>query len=82
MDIAKILSTAKLHKKNIYLANYQDRQYTIQLDDRQQLHSIAYFDELENKVQMIFHKMKYKKGILAPVLLECKYPRDYDMIRG
>jgi len=81
MDIAKILNKAKLHSDNIYVAQYENKQYTIQLH-KQMLHSIAYFDDLENKVQIVFKHMKYGKGDLPKKTMKCNYPKDYDMIRG
>ena len=59
IDIAKILKKATLHSENIYVAEYENKQYTIQLDKRQRLHSIAYYDVMEKKVQVVFKKMKY-----------------------
>jgi len=82
LDIAKVLGKAKLHSKNIYVAQYQGKKYTIQLDDTQKLHSIAYYDDLDNKVQIVFPSMKYGKGKLATQKMKCDYPTEYDMIRG
>jgi len=83
LDIAKIIQSAKPHtKKNIYIANYDDVYYTIQVNQKQHLHSIAYFDALDNKVQVIFQNMKYSKKILSAKTMECVYPIDYDMIKG
>jgi len=81
IDIAKVLDNAKLHSANIYVAKYENKQYTIQLN-KQKLHSIAYFDDLENKVQIVFKHMKYGKGDLSEKTMKCNYPKDYDMIRG
>jgi len=82
LDIAKVLKKAKVHSKNIYVAQYDNIKYTIQVDAKQKLHSIAYFDALDNKVQIVFKKMKYGKGKLAAEKMKCKYPRSYDRIRG
>ena len=82
IDIAKVLKKATLHSKNIYVAELEGKKYTIQLDAKQKLHSIAYYDELDNKVQIVFHKMKYTKGKLADKKMQCNYPVDYDVIRG
>jgi outer membrane lipoprotein carrier protein len=82
LDIAKVLTKAKLHSKNIYVAEYEGKKYTIQLDETQKLHSIAYYDELDNKVQIVFASMKYGKGKLASKEMMCDYPVAYDMIRG
>ena len=54
LDISKVLQKAKQHSKNIYVAEYDGKHYSIQLDQSTKLHSIAYYDELDNKVQIIF----------------------------
>jgi len=82
IDIAKILKKAKLHSKNIYVAEYENKKYTIQVDTKQKLHSIAYFDDLDNKVQIVFKHMKYGKGNLPTKSMKCNYPKNYDMIQG
>lgn len=82
LDISKVLDRAKVHSKHIYVAEYEGKRYTIQLDNKKKLHSIAYYDELDNKVQIIFKNMKYGKGKLSNDKMKCNYPHDYDMIRG
>lgn len=82
LDISKVLKQAKVHNKNIYVAVYENKKYTIQLDAKQKLHSIAYFDDLDNKVQIVFKHMKYGKGNLSMKHMKCNYPRHYDMIEG
>jgi outer membrane lipoprotein carrier protein len=82
MDIAKILKKATLYSENIYVAKYENKKYTIQVDKKQKLHSIAYFDDLDNKVQIVFKYMKYGKGNLPTESMKCNYPKNYDMIRG
>ncbi len=81
-DLAKILKQAKVHSENIYVTKYENINYTIQVDAKQRLHSIAYFDDLDNKVQIVFKKMKYGKGNLSSKSMKCNYPQNYDMIRG
>jgi len=82
LDITKVLSKAKLYTKNIYLAEFEGKQYTIQLDSTEKLHSIAYFDTLDNKVQIVFKNIKYGSGNLSAQEMKCNYPVDYDVIRG
>jgi outer membrane lipoprotein carrier protein len=82
IDIAKILKKAKSYSKNIYVAEYENKKYTIQVDTKQKLHSIAYFDDLDNKVQIVFKHMKYGKGNLPTQSMKCNYPKNYDMIQG
>lgn len=82
LDISKVLDKATLHSTNIYVAAYEGKNYTIQLDQKKRLQSIAYYDELDNKVQIRFINMKYANGKLASEKMKCHYPTDYDMIRG
>lgn len=82
IDIAKILQKAKPYRENVYVAEYDGKQYTIQVDTQQKLHSIAYYDDLDNKVQIIFQHMKYGKGNLPSQSMKCNYPRSYDRIQG
>jgi len=82
IDIAKILKQAKPHSKNVYVAEYENKKYTIQVDAKQKLQSMAYFDDLDNKVQIVFQHMKYGKGNLPAQSMKCNYPKNYDMIRG
>jgi len=82
LDISKVLHKAKLHSNNIYVAEYEGKNYTIKLGYKEKLHSIAYYDELENKVQIIFTNMNYGKGKLTSGKMKCNYPNYYDMIRG
>jgi len=81
-DLAEILKKAKKYKKNIYVAEHDNRSYTIQLNGKQQIQSIAYYDDLDNKVQIVFKHMKYGKGDLDRKSMQCLYPKTYDMIRG
>lgn len=81
-NLTKILNKAKLHTKNIYVAEYLDVSYTIQVDKKGQLHSLAFFDALDNKVQIVFTKMKYGKGKLSKKIMSCDEPKGYDAIRG
>lgn len=81
-NFSKIVKKAKLHSKNIYVARHEKVDYTIQLDSKNKLHSIAYYDSLENKVQIVFKKVKYSKGNLNKTTMTCKMPRNFDIING
>ena len=82
LDIVKILGQAKHYKDHIYLAQFKDKQYTVQLNAKEELQSVAYFDNLDNKVQILFTQMKYTKGTISKKIIQCNYPVDYDVIRG
>lgn len=81
LDITKVLSKAQLHTKNIYVAKHKGVSYTIQLDAKKRLHSLAYFDALDNKVQILFTRMQYGSGQFSKKSMTCNYPGSYDMIR-
>lgn len=81
-NFAKILKKAKLHSENIYVAKHENKSYTIQVDGKKRLQSIAYFDDLDNKVQIVFKKVKYGKGNLSKKSMTCSVPKGYDTIRG
>jgi outer membrane lipoprotein carrier protein len=80
--LASILAQAKPYQKEVYLARYEGKQYTIKLNAKGQLESVAYFDDLENKVQIIFPHMKYQNHTIPLKKMQCDYPMGYDMIRG
>lgn len=81
-DIASILNTAKPYKetKTVYIAEFEGRQYTLQVDAHDHLSRIAYYDDLENEVLIIFENMKYGKGKLPMKDLQCAAPDSYDVI--
>jgi len=81
-DVAKILTKAKHYKNNIYIAKYQDKDYTIALDKNGRLQSMAYFDDMDNKVQIVFIKVRYNKKPFSSKSMQCSFPKYYDMIRG
>ena len=81
-NLTEVLKKAKPHSENIYVAEYQGKKYTIQVDAKGRLQSVAYFDDLENKVQIVFTKVKYAKGKLPAETMQCNYPDTYDIIRG
>ena len=82
LDVSKILTKAKYHSVNIYVAQFEGKKYTIQLDDKKRLQSIAYFDDLDNKVQIVFKNIQYMSRKLLKDKMSCDYPVSYDIIRG
>ncbi len=82
-NLTAILKKAKPYKdkKTVFVAKYEGKEYTIQIDSKGRLSRVAYFDDLENTVLIIFTKMKYGKGKLKPESMKCNYPKNYDMIR-
>ena len=81
-DLIAILKRAKQHKARIYLADYQGSRYTIQVDGNGIVQSVAYFDNLDNKIQIVFKEMRYGKKRIKGSDMRCKAPKNYDVIRG
>lgn len=81
-DLSKVLAEAKHYKPSIYLATYEGKQYTIKLDAKKHLSSVAYFDNLDNKVQILFTDMQYGAKKLSKKSMQCEHPKEYDLIRG
>ena len=81
-DLAEILKSAKPYKdtKTVYIAKYAGKSYTIQLDAKNRLWRVAYYDDLENEVLIIFEKMRYGQGKLSLTSLLCEAPESYDVI--
>ncbi|CAA6804075.1 MAG: Outer-membrane lipoprotein carrier protein [uncultured Sulfurovum sp.] len=80
-NFTKIVKKATLHAQNIYVAKHENKTYTIQLNE-DKLHSIAYYDDLENKVQIHFKEVQYGKDSLSEETMQCEAPKSYDMISG
>ena len=81
-DLAHIVQQAVPYKPSIYVTTYNGRQYTIAVDKKGRLQSVAYYDDLDNKVQILFSRMHYGKAYLPKKQMQCNYPANYDVIRG
>jgi len=82
IDITKILQNAKPKTATVYVAEYENKHYTIQIDAQKRLQGIAYYDDLDNKVQIVFSDIRYGKGSLPANVMRCDYPIEYDKIEG
>ena len=82
LDLTEILKDAKPYKDHIYVTQFSGKQYTIKLDEKGRLQSVAYYDDLDNKVQILFQKMHYGNSKLNAASMKCNYPAAYDVIRG
>jgi len=81
-NLNEIVKKAVEHSQNIYVAHYEGKSYTLKTDGKKRLQSIAYYDDLDNKVQIIFKNIKYGKSPLSVRSMTCSVPKDYDEIRG
>jgi outer membrane lipoprotein carrier protein len=80
-DFITVLKNAKLHHKNVYVSKYKETSYTIQVDASKKIQSVAFFDNLDNKVQIVFKQVKYAKGSLSKEDMVCTVPQNFDIIR-
>jgi len=78
-DFFKILKKSKKIAPNTYVAHFNDIEYTLKFRS-DEIYSISYLDELENKILITFTKQelnnKIDKNIFIPII-----PTDFDIIR-
>jgi len=80
-DFISILKNATFHHKDVYVSKYKDIRYTIKIDKKKYIQSIAFFDDLDNKVQIVFTNVAYIKGSLSKKSILCNIPKKFDVIR-
>jgi len=79
-NLSKVLRNAKHHKDNIYVAKFKGKYYTIVINSKNQIEQIAYKDNLDNTVNLIFTNMYYLNKKLPNSLFVCPRPKNYDTI--
>ena len=79
-NLSKVLKKARLHKGNTYVTTYNGKYYTIVLDNKGRVQQIAYKDNLDNTVNIIFTKIKYRNSLLPNSKFVCARPKNYDTI--
>jgi len=82
LDLVAIIKNAKPNRKSVYIASYKNRSYTLQVDSNQRLSRIAYRDDLDNNVLIIFKNMRYSNKKIAEKKMRCPMPTTYDQIGG
>jgi len=82
LNLSAILTNAKEKRKSVYIASYGGKSYTIQVDTKNRLSRIAYRDNLDNNVLIIFSHMNYSKKRYSDKTMRCKIPSSYDKIEG
>ena len=80
LDLKRIIKSAKRLKPHIYQAAVEDRLYTLRTNKEGIVDSIAFIDELDNVVQILFTDIKQPKQPLRKAL-ECSIPKEYDKIK-
>ncbi len=79
-NLAKVLKRAKHHKGNLYLTNYKGKYYTIVLNNKGEINQIAYKDDLDNTINLMFKNIKYSNKFLPSYKFICAKPVNYDSI--
>ncbi len=80
LNLAKVLRNAKLYRGNTYTTKYKGKLYTIVLNSANHIEQIAYKDNLDNTVNLIFTNIKYYDRLLPARKFVCARPRGYDAI--
>jgi len=80
LNLAKVLSSAKKYKDNIYTTKYKGKLYTVVLNSAGHIEQIAYKDNLDNTVNLIFRNIKYSNSSIPDNKFLCIRPRNYDSI--
>jgi outer membrane lipoprotein carrier protein len=81
-DLEEILKRAESVSERIYTATYEGRTYTLRTDEKGRLDSVAFFDDTENKIQLLFTRIRTKKKAFDASKMRCDYPVEYDVIEG
>jgi outer membrane lipoprotein-sorting protein len=79
-NLVKVLKRAKKHKGNVYVTKYKGKYYTIVLNKRGQVNQIAYKDNLDNTVNLMFTHIKYRNKFLPKSKFICAKPASYDSV--
>ena len=79
-NLSKVLRKARHHKGNMYVTTYKGKYYTIVLDSKGQIQQIAYKDNLDNTVNIIFTSIRYRNSRFPRSKFVCAKPRSYDTV--
>lgn len=79
-NLSRVLRKARHHKGNMYVTTYKGKYYTIVLDKKGQVQQIAYKDNLDNTVNIIFTAIKYRNSLFPSSKFICASPKSYDIV--
>ncbi len=79
-NLSKVLRDARLYKGNIYTTKFKGKLYTVVVNKRGEVQQIAYKDNLDNTVNLIFTRMRYLRKLLPSSKFVCARPKNYDTI--
>ena len=80
IPLTAILNLAEKIDTHRYVAHYKGIDYDITVDARKRLESVAYDDDLGNRVVLRFENLRTDP--VDPDALRCEIPDDYDIIDG
>jgi len=79
-NLAKVLRKARQYKGNTYTTKFKGKLYTVVLNSKGQIEQIAYKDNLDNTVNIIFTSIKYLNKPIKQSKFYCIRPKNYDTI--
>ena len=79
-NLSRVLKRARLYKGRTYTTKYGDILYTIILNRKGEIEQIAYKDNLDNIVNIMFNTIHYRKSPLSGSKFICARPKGYDTI--
>lgn len=82
LDLMQLLKRAKLYRGDLYTARYHGTRYTLKVNAKGEVEQIAYQDEMDNIINIHFHKITYRDTPFASDQMRCVIPRHYDVIKG
>jgi len=80
LNLIRVLRDAKLHKGRTYVTKFKGKYYTVVLTSGGKIEQIAYKDNLDNQVNIIFTNTKYYDRLLPGRKFVCARPKGYDAI--
>ena len=82
LDMMQLLKRAKHYRNDLYLARYHGTRYTLKINPKGQVEQIAYQDEMDNVINIHFHKIRYGDHPVPAAQLRCDVPKSYDVLQG
>jgi outer membrane lipoprotein carrier protein len=82
LDLMQLLKRAEPYRGDLYLAKYHGTRYTLKINKKGQVEQIAFKDDMDNVVNIHFHKIHYRTAPFGSAKLRCVIPKKYDVIRG
>lgn len=81
-NLSSIIGSAKPYKetKTVFIATFGGKHVTLQIDGNNRLSRVAYLDDLDNEVLIVFENMRYEAGNFEPESMLCRAPDTYDVI--